>query len=245
MNVKKNKIERAIFPCVLLAGILPNTNGSQNPANQPPDSLKTNPLTVIVTDRDERVVTDLTTADFNVYKDGEPQRILSVSITDVPACIGITLDTSRSTRPIRSVLAAAIYNFVKVSNPDDETFLVNFNGRAYLDTDFTKDPERLRDGLSHMDAQGNTALFDAVIASAAHLAKRPACARRILLVLSNGRDNASAKSLQQTLTALEQSSGVIVYAIGLSSEQGIERRALEHFTLQTGWVAWVIDNLKH
>lgn len=244
MSVPKNRIAWAILPCLLAAGIWPCADGQQKPENQPQNAVRTNTLTVIVTDREQRVVTDLTAADFSVYKDGQPQQILSASITDVPACVGIVLDSSSSTERIRPVLAAAIYNFVKAGNPDNETFLVNFNQRAYMDTDFTKDPNGIREGLGHMGSLGNTALYDAVFVSADHFAKRPSCARRILLVLSNGKDNRSTYSIKDTLAELKKSPGVTAYAVGLSSEQGSWRRALESLTLQTGGVVWFVDSIK-
>ena len=243
MSFAKNRIAWAILPCLLAAGIWPRADGQQKPENQQQNAARTNTLTVIVTDRDQRAITDLTAGDFNIYKDGQPQQILSAGVTDVPACLGILLDSSGSTGRIRPVVAAAIYNFVKAGNPDDEAFLVNFNDRAYMDTDFTKDPNLIREGLGQMGALGNTALYDAVFVSASHFAKRPDCARRILLVLSHGKDNRSTYSIKDTLAELKKPPGVTVYAIGLSSEKGSWRAALENLALQTGGVAWFIDNI--
>ena len=108
--------------------------------------------------------------------------------------------------------------FVQTSNPQDEAFVVNFNDEYYLDTDgdFTSDPQDLKNALSRIDTRGSTALYDAVIGSLDHL-KKAHKDKRALLVITDGDDDASRKSLSDTMKAAEQSNAAI-YAIGVFSE---------------------------
>ena len=69
--------------------------------------------------------------------------------------------------------------------------MVNFSDEAFIDQDFTSDVNKLRDGLSHIESRGGTALYDAVVASADKLvadAKRP---KQVLVIITDGEDNAS------------------------------------------------------
>ena len=82
-------------------------------------------------------------------------------------------------------------DLIQASNPQDEAFVVNFSDEAYIDQEFTSDINKLRDGLSHIESRGGTALYDAVVASADKLvadAKRP---KQVIVIITDGEDNAS------------------------------------------------------
>jgi hypothetical protein len=89
--------------------------------------------------------------------------------------------------------------------------VVNFSDEAFIDCDFTSDINKLRDGLSHIDSRGGTALYDAVVASADKLvadAKRP---KQVLILITDGEDNASSSDLEQTIRKVQQLSGPVIY----------------------------------
>ena len=119
---------------------------------------------------------------------------------------------------------AAALEFVKASNPQDEVFVVNFNDEAYLDQDFTSSIDRLQDALQRIDTRGGTALYDATSISLDHLveAGNKEYNKRALLVITDGEDTSSRMDLEILVRKL-QSSDVIIYGIGLLSEE--ERRA--------------------
>jgi VWFA-related protein len=136
-------------------------------------------------------------------------------------------------------------DLIQASNPKDEAFVVNFSDEAFIDQEFTSDVNRLRDGLSHIDSRGGTALYDAVVASADKLvadAKRP---KQVIVLITDGEDNASTLNLEQTIRRVQELSGPVIYTIGLlfgdemsRAEVRHARRALEMLSAETGGIAF-------
>ncbi len=192
-----------------------------------------------------RIVQDLNRDDFQVYEDGVKQTIISFQHTDLPVSIALVVDNSGSMSKKRPAVNKSALDLIAASNPQDEAFVVNFSDEAYIDQDFTSDVNRLRDGLSHIESRGGTALYDAVVASADKLAadaKRP---KQVLILITDGEDNASTLTLEQTIRRVQQLSGPEIYSIGLlfgdemtRSEVRHARRALEMLSTETGGVAY-------
>jgi VWFA-related protein len=197
-------------------------------------------LHATVVDDKKRIVTDLAKQDFAVFENGQPQQITSFARRDIPVSIGIVIDNSGSMRDKRPAVNQAAINLVKASNPNDEVFIVNFNDEYYLDQDFTADTKMLQEGLGKVDSRGGTALYDAVVASADHLKKQAKLDKRVLLVVTDGEDNASRESLEQAIRRLEAEDGPTVYSIGILGEerQKRARRALATMSERTGGVAF-------
>lgn len=205
-------------------------------------------LPVTVLDQKHHLVTDLSPRDFSVYEDGAPQTILHFSREDIPVSIGILVDNSGSMRTKRNAVTKAVVNLVKASNPQDEVFVVNFNDEPYLDQDFTNNIGLMQEALDRVDSRGGTALYDAVIASADHLAKAAKREKKVLLVVTDGEDNESREPLEQAIRAVQNDAGPTIYTIGILGEEGGRaakraRRALEGLSIQTGGVAFFPRNL--
>ena len=198
-------------------------------------------LHATVVDNKQRVVTDLDRNAFTVFEDGKPQTIISFRHEDIPVAMGIVIDNSGSMREKRTKVNQAALNLVWSSNPQDEVFVVNFNDEYYLDQDFTNDLLKLKEALEKIDAKGGTALYEAVVASAEHLKKNARLERKVLLVVTDGEDNASRETLEQAVKQLQEESGPSVYAIGiLGNEEHPKRarRALEVIAQRTGGLAF-------
>jgi VWFA-related protein len=203
-------------------------------------------LPVIVTDTRRHIVTNLEKTNFQVYEDGQPQTIVRFSREDVPVSIGIVVDNSGSMRTKRAAVTKAVLNLIQASNPQDEVFVVNFNDDPYLDQDFTNQIGPLREALDRVDSRGGTALYDAVIASADHLAKGAKKEKKVLLVITDGVDNESRESLESAIRKVQDDQGPIIYTIGiLGDEPGIKRakRALQSLSDQTAGVAFFPKDL--
>jgi VWFA-related protein len=172
-------------------------------------------LHATVLDKKDRIVNDLNQSDFRVYEDGTPQILTHFAHADVPVTMGIVIDDSGSMRDKRQAVNAAALIFAKTSNPQDQVFVVNFNDVYYLDTpgDFASTIEDLKSALDKIDSRGGTALRDAVIASLDHL-KLGNRDKKVLLVITDGDDNASRYTLQELMSAAQKSNAVI-YTIGL------------------------------
>src|SRR5271154_651936 len=202
-------------------------------------------LNATVLDDHNKLVMNLTKPDFKVTEDGVAQTITSFQHEDIPVSMGILVDNSGSMRDKRQAVNEAALDLVKASNKDDEAFIVNFSDEAYIDQDFTSDIGKLRDGLAHIDSKGGTALYDAVVASADQLAKGAKRPKQVLLVITDGEDNASVMSLEQTIQRIQALQGPVVYSIGLlfkdeggGREAHRARRALQLLSSETGGVAY-------
>ena len=188
-------------------------------------------------------VPDLQQRNFRVFEDHAEQKISVFSREDVPVTMGLVIDNSGSMRAKRSRVNTAAITFVRTSNPQDEVFVVNFNDEYYLDLneDFTSDPKELREALERIDSRGSTAFYDALVGSLDHL-KKGHKDKRLLLVITDGEDNASRKDLAYTVRAAQQSNATI-YAVGLFTEDDKKERkhatkALDMITQATGGQAY-------
>jgi Ca-activated chloride channel family protein len=197
-------------------------------------------LHATVVDDKQRLVTNLDKAAFTVLEDGQPREITSFRHEDVPVAVGILVDNSGSMRDKRSAVNTAALNFVRASNPQDEVFIVNFDTDAYLDSDFTSNVAKLREALEKIEAKGGTALYDAVFAASSHLEKKAKLQKRVLLVVTDGWDNASTMSLEQAVQAVQTENGPTIYTIGILDEEGRKKgkRALKEIAEQTGGVSF-------
>ena len=206
-------------------------------------------LSCTVIDEKGHPVEGLTQADFRVWEDTVPQRVSSFRHQDQPVSIGLLIDNSGSMRDKRTAINNAALNLMRESNHQDTAFVVNFNDRAYLDQGFTTDLVALNRGLSHFDSKGTTALYDAVAASADELAKHAKYPKQVLLIVSDGADNASHLSEQKTIQRVQELSGPVVYSIGLlyDAEQREYQRAheaLQTLSDDTGGIAYFPGSLE-
>ncbi len=232
----------------------PDTGGAPSPAGQPVQ--KEGGQFVLRTDVEEvvlaatvlegnRLVQDLKKDNFQVFEDGVRQTIISFQHTDLPVSIALVVDNSGSMSKKRPAVNKSALDLIEASNPQDEAFVVNFSDEAFIDQDFTSDVNKLRDGLGHIESRGGTALYDAVVASADKLvadARRP---KQVLILITDGEDNASTLTLEQTIRRVQQLSGPEIYSIGLlfgdemtHAEVRHARRALEMLSTETGGVAY-------
>jgi Ca-activated chloride channel homolog len=199
-------------------------------------------LHTTVTDKSGHLVTDLPQTAFTVYENGVSQAIKEFKREDVPVSMGLIIDNSGSMRDKRAKVEAAALALVKDSNKDDEVFVVNFNDEAFLDNphgkDFTSDIKEMEEALTRIDSRGGTAMRDAIRMSIDHLKEKAHKDKKVLVVVTDGNDNSSGISLENLVKA-SQTSEVLIYGIGLLSEE--ERReakraerALNELAVATG-----------
>ena len=202
-------------------------------------------LNATVLNSDQQLVENLTKDNFTVYEDSVKQTIISFQHTDLPVSMGLVIDNSGSMYRKRPAVNKAALDLVLASNPQDEAFVVNFSDEAFIDCDFTSNIAKLRDGLSHIDSRGGTALYDAVAASADKLASDAKRPKQVLVIITDGDDNASSLDLEQTIHRVQELSGPVIYSIGLlfgnemsRAETRHARRALEMLSQETGGMAF-------
>jgi VWFA-related protein len=197
-------------------------------------------LHATVVDEQRRLVTNLDRPAFTAFENGVPQATTSFHREDVPVAMGILIDNSGSMRENRDKVNQAVLNLIRAGNRNDQVFVVNFSQDSYLDQDFTSDIDLLQQALQKGSTQGSTALYDTIVASAVHLKNNPHVERKILLVITDGRDNASQETLLEAMRRLQQENGPTLYAIGLLGDelQQSDTRALQSLAEVTGGVAF-------
>jgi Ca-activated chloride channel homolog len=199
-------------------------------------------LNVSVTDSRGRHVDGLTARDFEIREDGSVQRVAHVSIGDVPATVGLVIDSSGSMREKRSDVASAVLVFARSSHAEDEMFLVTFNERVSLglpsSMPFTSDPDQIRSALARTVPTGLTALYDALAVGLAHV-NTGARTRKALVLLSDGGDNASRRRLEDVLADAQRSSATI-FTIGVYDDTDLDRnpRVLRTIARRSGGQAY-------
>lgn len=175
-------------------------------------------LHVAVKDRKGVYVGGLGQDAFRVTEDKRPQTIRFFHSQDAPVTVGLLIDSSGSMQPNRDLVIAASLGFSKAMNPRDEFFVLGFNERMHrplpADRPFTQYEPTLRVALVQaIKAQGQTALYDAVHNGIEYV-RKGGHERQVLVVISDGGDNASAATRDRVI-ANAQASNAVIYTVAL------------------------------
>lgn len=238
---------RLFVLCALITGS--NLSGQQLGSlagSRPPPVISVNVDLVVLeaTVRDHKglFVSGLQKDNFRVFENGQTQSIEFATHEDVPVAIGLIVDNSGSMQRKRADVTAAALAFVRSSNPHDEIFIVNFNERVSFGLPstemFSASVPQLEKALNGIPAFGETALYDGIEAGMEHL-KEAKLSRKVLIVISDGGDNASHYTLARVLRDAEESNDII-YTIGLFDEYDTDRnpKVLKELARATGGEAF-------
>jgi Ca-activated chloride channel family protein len=211
-------------------------------AQQPPFRAETRLVVVHATVRNARggLVTNLERDAFTVYENGKRQPITLFRRDDIPVSLGLLIDNSGSMRTLRSKVEAAALALARASNPQDEIFVLNFNDKARIDVPFTGDVGVLEAGIGRVDSIGGTAMRDALDLAQTYLSEHGTRDRKVLLVITDGIDNASVVTSERIETQAEQHDTVI-FAVGLfGTEDRVRqgRHELDRLAERTGGMAY-------
>ncbi len=226
----------------------PSQNPSQNQEQPPQIHVQVNLENVLFTvvDKKNRLVTNLTRNDFHVYENGKPENILFFSReTNLPLRIGILIDTSNSIRlRLHFEQEAAIDFLYDALRPEkDEAFVVGFDTEPVMAVNYTDNLNTLSRGIRSLQAGGGTGLYDAIYYACKekmiYIPTPHPYLRRVLILVSDGRDNFSEHSRDEAL-AMAQKAEATIYAIS-TNWTGIRTRGdkvLEYFAKETGGQAF-------
>jgi len=202
-------------------------------------------VTVSVTDASGRLITGLTQGDFQVFEDGVEQTITQFTDKRVPVSLGMLLDASDSMRGQAVVDARDAFDrFVgDLLLTEDEVFVATFNHMPRLVTKWTTPPTSLRGRLGELRPSGGTAIYDA-LADTSKLFEQRINLRAAMIVVSDGADTASDRSLLQTIEVIRRNDA-FVYAIAIDAPDGRESTrvnpdALRDITNLTGGYTEVV-----
>ena len=232
----------------------------KSPAQKPPappqrveDDIKTRitldvtrvNLLFTVTDKKGRFVTNLTRTDFEVFEGRRGQNILEFTAeTDLPLRLAILVDTSNSIRErFRFIQEAAVEFIASVVRPrQDKALVVSFDTTAELVSDLNEDPEKLAGLIRDLRPGGGTSLYDAVFfACRDKLGKEQPRHkfRRAMVLISDGDDNQSRVTRDQSLE-MAQKNDVVIYTVSTNITK-IETdgdKVLKYLAAETGGLAF-------
>jgi VWFA-related protein len=175
-------------------------------------------LHATITDQAGAYVTGLTREAFAILEDGQPQSPQLFASDEAPVTVGLLVDSSGSMQPNRERVIAAVAAFAEARHPRDELFALAFNDRITAalppTAPFTSDVAVLQAGLGQaIHTSGRTALFDGIVAGLDYLG-RGHHERRVLVIVSDGADNASSATFEEVV-AKTRASNVVVYTVAL------------------------------
>jgi VWFA-related protein len=194
-------------------------------------------IPVLVTDLYDRPVQGLHKEDFRLLEDGAEQSISQFFSDDSPISIGVVFDASNSMRSKIGQSRQAVSEFLRMSTPGDEFFLLKFNDRPELLHAFTRDVKAIEEAVESIQAIGWTSLYDAIYMSINRM-KHASHARKVLLVLSDGGDN-NSRYTESEVRELVKEADVRIFSISILDKS----TTLEKISDESGGRAYRVKNL--
>ena len=185
-------------------------------------------LNVTVTDGDNRYVTDIEQASFQLYEDGALQDITFFTRTQLPIALALLMDTSASMTEKMSTAQQAAIGFAERLRDEDQASVIDFDSRVDILQGFTNSIDELKAAIRRTSAGGSTSLYNAIYISLKELGKVGATTvdeirRQAIVMLSDGEDTSSLVEFDEVLD-LAKRSDTVIYSIGLRSRDIRTRR---------------------
>jgi len=183
--------------------------------------------------RSRKFLPGLTANNFEVYEDGKLQKIEKfVAPSELPLSIALLVDTSNSVKlklPFEKEAGEDFIATVTTYRKKDRILLGSFDSEVTLHQDFTDSQEVLVRSLRGLKAGGYTKLYDAVYRIIEEKMANPENrdARRIIVILSDGEDTASQRSLKDAIE-MGQHYDVTVFGISTKNFKGVESGMVEN-----------------
>src|SRR2546425_13007881 len=224
-----------VLLCVLCAGVVsiaahPQQNPPQENTQAPPPP--TDPqdprfklnvevelvnITATVLDEQGKYMDGLKLEDFQVFEDGEEQKISFFSHDlRVPISVGVLIDNSGSMRHKLQQALQTVREIATALGQQDEMFVISFNSDVEVRQHFTSNMQQIQRTLRDIKAGGETAAYDAIQVGMEEM-KSAKHNKKILLMVTDGFDTKSHITSAQVEDILKRSE-VLVYAIGIDDD---------------------------
>jgi Ca-activated chloride channel homolog len=210
--------------------VIPSSAQTAKPADQPQGNVFRSgaslvALNVTVTDG-KRLVPNLTVDDFAVYEDGVLQRVQFFESKEVPIDLILLIDTSASMSDKIDVVHEAAVGFLKTLRDNDRGAVVTFGDNVNIAQALTEDRALLEHAVRGSQAQGSTALNNALYVAMKQFARGAQqdgqVRRQAIAVLSDGEDTSSVLPFDDVL-AMARKSGINIYTICLQNKYSVAR----------------------
>lgn len=197
---------------------------------------------VTVTDDKNRFVTNLEEKDFEIYDEGKLQKISYFTRErNQPVVVGFLLDLSNSSRLHWKTYQEAAQELVLALLPGEKKYsgyLIGYSTDAELMINTTTDPTKITERIQKLKPSGGASLFDSIYMACTKrslVRGEPIEPRRVLIVIGDGHDNASKKTLDEVLELAQRNLvtvyGISTVAFGFNSEG---EKILERLADETG-----------
>ncbi len=163
---------------------------------------------------------------------------------NAPESVCLLVDTSGSTYQARGVIDAEVDELINKLPAADELCLVDFATSAYVDAPLTMDRGLVRKGLSYLKSSGGSAMLDAMEATSRYMEKNAHFEQRVIVLVSDGGDNASKHNAAQVWDVLHWPEAPVVYSIANRSEGRTETadwESMVNLSERTGGLAFPVE----
>ncbi len=213
--------------------------------NQPaPIQVQVNEVIVPVTVTDDkgRFVSDLEQKDFTILDEGKEQQIqFFTRERSQPVVVGFLIDLSNSSRlhwkNYQDAAVELVQNLIPGDNPKFSGYLIGYSNTADLLVNTGSDPEPMVEKLQKLKPSGGSALYDAIYMACTSrklVQGEPIEPRRVLVIVGDGHDNASKKTLEETLEIAQRELvtiyGVSTVAFGFANDSAKDLTRLSEET---------------
>ena len=235
---------------VLLSGLVALLLAAQSQppapatASEPPQiKVQVNEVIVPITVTDEkgRFVSDLEQGDFQIFDEGKEQKIqFFTRERSQPVVVGFLIDMSNASRlhwkNYKDAAIELVQNLIPGDNPKFSGYLIAYSNDAELLVNTISDPEPMVEKIDKLKPSGGAALYDAIYAACTNrklIQGEPIEPRRVLVIIGDGHDNSSKKTLNEALEIAQRNLvtiyGISTMAFGFSNtdQQNLIRLAEE------------------
>ncbi|MFN7920692.1 MAG: VWA domain-containing protein [Bryobacteraceae bacterium] len=250
-------MKRRTFLPILASPLAAQTKAPEVAAKQPPPDAKGSDVKaseagaikvsvnevivpVTVTDSFDRFVSDLEEKDFQIFEEGKQQKIIYFNRErSQPVVVGFLIDVSNANRLHWKTFQDASVDLIQTLLPGEKKYsgyLISYGTDAELQVNTHYDPEKMMEKVRKLKPGGGAALYDAIYmaCTSRDLVKgEPIEPRRIIVVVGDGHDTASKKTLDEVLE-LAQRNLVTIYGVSTTAfgfaadgEKTLERLAKE------------------
>jgi VWFA-related protein len=181
-------------------------------------------LVLSVTDRKGRFVGNLQPSDFSILDNDKKQEVLTFfqSETDLPLRVALLLDVSSSVAYRFPLEQATIGEFFReVARPPDRVAVFAFNQNVQMVAPITNNWKQVSHRVRKLKAGGETALYDAISKGSAWLEQDRQPSRHIMILITDGQDNASKSSIDETISRVLVAEASI-YAVNVDEDFPID-----------------------
>ena len=215
------KLLRIILPglfCIAALAQVPAASDKETPEFNEPilRTTVTNIVApVLVTDKDGNIIDGLQPAQFHLFDNGKEQNI-QVDVAFEPISLVIAIECAGRVEAILPQIKHLGSLVQSVIGTQGEAAVIAFDGRVRVMQDFTNDPDKVKLAIDHINAGSSSSrMIDAVDRGVYMLRKRPKNNRKVILLVSETRDQASEMRLREALIDANLMN-VLIYTVDIT-----------------------------